>query len=346
VAEDGGNRVRRFDGKSLEIIARGSGNRGDAGDIGDGGPALAATLNSPTGVAFAGGKTYVLDEQDFRIRVIDAAGQISTLAGSSAPTISGLADATPVAAPQVSVKGQGLAADAGGRVYWSNNYHRQVARVAGGQVSLVAGKPKGAGGSLGNIAGSFATTAGPALEAVLGSPFGLAVQPDGGLLVADAAAMRIWRVTDLDGAAPQIAPFAGVGAAGSFTAVLGGQAEPASVAKDQAALVMPGGVCTDAQGNVFVAELGTTSVGLMTTLTGDASSLDVGAFPPVAARVRKIGPDGTTTIVAGPGSRFFADPSAEDALVLPTGLAVLPDGRLAIIDTGANLIRLLPKGTF
>ena len=52
------------------------------------------------------------------------------------------------------------------------------------------------------------------------------------------------------------------------------------------------------------------------------------------------------TAVAGPFSRYLPNGSASDALVLPNGLAVSADGRLAIVDTGANVVHVLPAGSY
>ena len=75
-------------------------------------------------------------------------------------------------------------------------------------------------------------------------------------------------------------------------------------------------------------------------------ALDGAGLPSMPPRIWKFAPDGTGTIIAGPGGRHFADPDADDALVLPAGLALAKDGRLAIADPGANLVRLLPAGSF
>jgi hypothetical protein len=66
----------------------------------------------------------------------------------------------------------------------------------------------------------------------------------------------------------------------------------------------------------------------------------------VPARVRRIGPDGTVHNVAGPRAKYFPDLQAEDGLILPAAICVAPDGRLAIVDTGANLVRILPAGAY
>jgi len=63
-------------------------------------------------------------------------------------------------------------------------------------------------------------------------------------------------------------------------------------------------------------------------------------------RVRKITPEGIITTVAGPGSKFFPQADGEDALYIPAGIAITPDGRLVFTDIGANLVRILPAGSY
>jgi hypothetical protein len=52
------------------------------------------------------------------------------------------------------------------------------------------------------------------------------------------------------------------------------------------------------------------------------------------------------SIVAGPDGKTLTDSSAEDALLAPFGLAIDGQGRMAVIDTGADQIKVLPAGSF
>ena len=110
--------------------------------------------------------------------------------------------------------------------------------------------------------------------------------------------------------------------------------------------MVPGGIALDAAGNVYVGELGTVALSLFTAIDVDLLASLTRAVTAVPARVRRIAPDGTITTIAGPGTRFFPDPYGDDALELPAGLAIAADGRLAIVDAGANLLRILPAGSF
>ena len=73
--------VRRL--ASDGVITTVAGVGGAAGFGGDGGPATAARLDQPVGVAFdaADGSLYVGDRGNFRVRRVDAAGTIATIGG-------------------------------------------------------------------------------------------------------------------------------------------------------------------------------------------------------------------------------------------------------------------------
>src|ERR1041385_2382242 len=74
------NRIRKID--TSGIISTLAGN-GTAGFSGDNGPALAAELNSPSGIAVdATGTVYFTDYNNNRVRKISTGGIISTVAGT------------------------------------------------------------------------------------------------------------------------------------------------------------------------------------------------------------------------------------------------------------------------
>ncbi len=79
VADQGNHRVRVIDGGVVSTFA-GSTNPGMID-----GQVSIALFNQPTGVAVAGGKVYVADQGNHRIRAVQA-GVVKTLAGSGAPT--------------------------------------------------------------------------------------------------------------------------------------------------------------------------------------------------------------------------------------------------------------------
>ncbi|MDQ2968841.1 MAG: hypothetical protein M3R37_11050 [Actinomycetota bacterium] len=82
VSEFSGNRVDRITADGTLTVIAGTGSPGLSGD---GGPAVKAQLNAPTGlVVDAGGRLLIADHHNNRIRVVDRAGVINTLRGSVA----------------------------------------------------------------------------------------------------------------------------------------------------------------------------------------------------------------------------------------------------------------------
>ncbi|MGD0778418.1 MAG: hypothetical protein ABSC05_37030, partial [Candidatus Solibacter sp.] len=128
---------------------------GSEGSGGDGGPATAAQLNFPTGVAVdAAGNLFIADTFNNRIRKVSANGTITTVAGTGARGFGG--DGGPATAAQLNYP-QGVAVDAAG--------NQRIRKVSGGIITTVAG-----GGTFGP-----ADDGGPATAAQLYNPVGVAV---------------------------------------------------------------------------------------------------------------------------------------------------------------------------
>jgi len=83
----GGCRIVRVSPAGVMTVVAGTGKCGFSGD---GGPATAAQLNNPNGLAFdSAGNLYVADSNNERIRRIDRRGTITTVAGTGTPGFSG-----------------------------------------------------------------------------------------------------------------------------------------------------------------------------------------------------------------------------------------------------------------
>ncbi len=81
IADAGNNRIRKVDITGIITTVAGNGN---ADFSGDGGPATAAELNSPTGVAVdTDGNLYIADYHNHSIRKVDTAGTITTIVGGN-----------------------------------------------------------------------------------------------------------------------------------------------------------------------------------------------------------------------------------------------------------------------
>jgi sugar lactone lactonase YvrE len=101
IGDAGNQRVRRIDHDGRLVTLAGNGTQGYAGD---GGPALAASLNYPEALAMdQHGRLYIGDEWNNAIRVIDTNGVISTIMGTGFPgraELGGVARLSPVDDPE------------------------------------------------------------------------------------------------------------------------------------------------------------------------------------------------------------------------------------------------------
>ena len=259
---------------------------GIAGFGGDGGPAKLAMLNQPEGVAVdASGNLYIADTDNNRIRKISPDGIITTVAGTEIAGFSG--DSGPASQAQLNHP-EGVAVDASGNLYIADTGNNRIRKISpNGIITTVAGN---------GIAG-FSGDNGPASQAQLNQPEGVAVDASGNIYIADTDNDRIREVSP-DGMIVTIAGDAG----------FSGDGGPAS----QAQLNHPEGVAVDASGNLYIADTGNN-------------------------RIRKISPNGIITTVAGNGTPAI--------LNAPTGIAVGASGNLYIADTGNNRILVVdPSG--
>src|SRR4029077_12361563 len=175
---------------------------GERGFGGDGGPAARAQLNGPFDVGFdAGGNLYFSDTFNHRIRRVDRhTGTIATIAGSGEAGYSG--DGGPAAQARLN-EPYGIAVDKAGNVYAADRHNHGVRRIdsASGVITTLAG----------NGSAGFGGDGGPAEQAGMGEPNGVALDPtQRRLFIADVADHRV-RVVDL--VSGTISTFAGTGEA-------------------------------------------------------------------------------------------------------------------------------------
>jgi sugar lactone lactonase YvrE len=202
------------------------------GFSGDGGPAVNALLDHPTGLAAdSAGNVYIGDRA--RIRKVSPSGIISTIAGTGTYGFSG--DGGPATAARIDSVAA-LATGTQGDLYLSTgNRVRRIA--ANGIITTVAGT-----GSPG-----FSGDGAPATQARLSTPSALAVDTDGVLFVADVAGNRVRAVTP----AGTITTVAGDGKQSGYP--MYGLARRASVAS-------PSGLAVDGHGHLFISSLGRNTV--------------------------------------------------------------------------------------
>ena len=112
IADSRNNCVRKVNASGIMTTV--AGNNGSQGYSGDGGRADMAMLNNPTGVAVdASGNLYIADEDNYRVRKVDASGTITTVAGNSIPNYSG--DGGP--ATSAAIFPESVSVDASGNLY-------------------------------------------------------------------------------------------------------------------------------------------------------------------------------------------------------------------------------------
>ena len=229
IADYADARIRKVDAGG--IIATVAGN-GTSGYSGDGGSATNANLSSPYGTAFDKlGNLYIADTGNNRIRRLDANGNITTVAGNGTSAYSGDGGAATNAGLTV----LGVAFDAFGNLYFADYSNSRIRMVdVNGIISTVAGKTSFV---------HYAGDGGPASNASLYSPSGVALDATGNCYIADGGNNRIRRV-DTNGIITTVAGNGGLGYSGD-----GGAATNAS-------FWGPASVTLDAAGNLFITDRG------------------------------------------------------------------------------------------
>jgi trimeric autotransporter adhesin len=347
-------------GNNITTVA---GTKGSAGYSGDGGVAVKAQLNIPTGVSEdLTGAIYIGDSANNVVRKVvspDKPGSdiITTVAGN-AKCKTNVGDGN--AATNASLCAPtGTAVDSSGNIYIADTGHNRIREVVKStrKIMTVAGNGT-CSSSLGD--------GGTATSASLCVPTGVAVNASGTLLFISDTGHNGVRVV---GPAGTINRYAGTGSCG-FT----GDNGSATSAK----ICAPSGLGLDSTGNLFIADTGNSRVREVTVSdkkihtvagnghfgysgdNGPATSASLNAPTGVAPdsqgnvfiadtlnnRIRKVvigtGTTGTITTYAGNGTRGSSGdggPATSASLNTPTGSAVMDGGALYFADTGNQVVR-------
>ncbi|MCX6594875.1 MAG: putative Ig domain-containing protein [Acidobacteria bacterium] len=178
---DGANRIRRVNLTS-GLITTIAGSGAFNSSAGDGGAAIAASLNNPYGLALSAGNLFVVELSGHRVRRIAlATGVITTVAGTGVAGFSG--DGGAATSGQLNFP-IAIAADASGNLAIADNSNQRIRLVSAGNISTVAGT-----GSF-----QFSGDGGAATAAAIASPAGVAFRGSD-LFIADGSNNRIRRIS-------------------------------------------------------------------------------------------------------------------------------------------------------
>ncbi len=223
---------------------------GTNGFYGDSGPATAAEISIPGGVAVdKHNNVYFCDYDNHVVRKVDGSGIITTIAGT--PGVAGfLGDGGPASAAKFNYP-LGITVDSLGNLFVADQHNNRIRMIsATGTISTVVGT--GTSGFSGDL--------GPATAADISLPNYVRMDSVGNLYITDNGHHRIRKV-DAFGI---INTIAGNGTLGSS-----GDGGPATAAE----LNYPGGIAIDRQGNIFICDCYNNRIRRIDAFTGIISSV-------------------------------------------------------------------------
>jgi sugar lactone lactonase YvrE len=315
IADAGNSRIREViaPGPSLALFAVTSNNAGDYDVVVSSLSGVVTSIDAVLSVGFAPGLTNVTGSEAVAIgsnvtlsATATSSGPflyqwqfngtnlptiITTVAGNGQDGESGDAGQ----AVNAELYAGAVAVDALGDFFIADSAHDRVRQVsAGGIISTVAG----------NGSNGFFGDGGPASEAWLYNPVGVALDGMGNLYIADEGNNRV-RQVNTNGVISTVA--------GNGTSAYSGDGAAAT----NASLSHPTGVAVDASGNLYIADQGNN-------------------------RIRKVGANGVITTLAGSAINGFAGdggPAVNASLSHPADVAVDGLGNVFIADSGNKRIR-------
>lgn len=171
ISDQMNNKIRKIDAYGVMTTIAG---HGSAGISGDGGPASAAKVSWPGDMTLDKyGNLYFADCANHRIRKIDTAGIISTVAGNGVP---GFAGDSAMATDARLNNPKGVALDDEGNIYIADQLNNRIRKVTTqGYIFTVAG-----GGDTAFLDGGV-----NAFRVKLNHPYGVAVAKDGSIYIGD-----------------------------------------------------------------------------------------------------------------------------------------------------------------
>src|SRR4051812_9323066 len=156
---------------------------GNSGSVGDGGPATQADVPVPVGVTSLPDGGYLIAQQGLSlVRRVAADGTITTIAGNGSTNFTG--DGGPATSAALNIPSGAVPLPGGGYLIADTGNHRIRRIAADGTITTVVG----------NGSATFGGDNAQAVDAQVNFPFDVALEPDGGYLIADADNDRIRRV--------------------------------------------------------------------------------------------------------------------------------------------------------
>jgi uncharacterized protein (TIGR03437 family) len=252
IADSGNNRIRKVSTNGTISTIAGPGSPG--GPLGDGGPAIDATLKDPVAVAVdSAGDVFIVDNGNARIREVSPNGNIATVAGNgmTPPAGGGLAslgDGVP-ATSAILLGPTAIALDSTGNLYIADSVLvRKVSTT--GIIKTVAGS--GILEANGEALLTMHGDGGAATLAGFGALLGVAVDGTGNIYVGDysSAGGRVRVITS----------------AGVINTIAGGGTTASTVFSGPATdfAIFPYGVTVGNGGNIYVSDTGYGAVRLLT----------------------------------------------------------------------------------
>ena len=308
------------------------------------GPALTASFRNPRGLAINSQGEVFVGEANC-VRKISADGDITTFAGNAAQA--GNQDGQGANA-RFQGHIMGMVFDSEDNLFLADYGNHSIRKIdPNGVVTTFVGS------------GTAGFADGQGIAAQFQNPWGLSIDGEDNLYVADRGNHRIRKI-DPNGS---VTTLAGSGAAGFAD----GQGTVAS-------FNFPEGIAVDSVGNVFVGDYGNyrirkiTCDGIVTTFAGTGTAGNEDGVATVARfngtgralaidgddnlfvcgnsnhRIRQITPDGTTTTIAGSTAGFVDAQGTSARFKDPLGLMVAHNGNLLVAEYGEGRIRCIDAG--
>ena len=331
--------------------------------------ALSTSIGQPRKLVLSGSNVYFSSGNS--IFKIDGSGTLTLIAGNSRPGFSG--DGGPAVSAQLNAP-QGLALDGAGNLYIADSLNNRVRMVdTRGVITTFAGD-----GSVSQP--GFWGDYGPAINASLHLPTGLAVDSTGNVYIAVSSDNTI-RIVTTDGLINIFAGQGNPGYYGDYAATVTGTTTTVTNVGTAtlATLTNPQDVAIGPNNTILIADAGNSAIrsvssaGIISTisglqgssgLSGDGTANTLPMLAPfgVAAdssgniyvaefgtnRIRKLDTKGNITTAIGDGNQGFAGdggPANKVEMTLPTGVALDSSGNLYFADSLNNRIRKLAGST-